>query len=102
MPTAVATFELGHVVATLALVYELNERHNGDENFTNLMIFALLEKHRHCEWGDLCAEDKKANEYALKNGERILSRYNMENGPSVYIITEWDRSLTTVMRVEDY
>lgn len=96
------TFELGQVVATAALVEELNEHFNGDEDFTNLAIFVLLEQHRHCNWGDLCAEDKRANEYALNHDERILSRYNLKSGTEVYIITEWDRSVTTIMRVEDY
>jgi len=51
--------------------------------------------------GDLGEGDKQANEEALTRGERILSRYDLEAG-SFYIVTEADRSMTTVMRVEEY
>ena len=65
---------------------------------------ALLQSlHRHhCgDWGDLGEGDKQANEEALQTDERILSRYDLECG-SFYIITEADRSVTTVMGVEEY
>ena len=54
------------------------------------------------DWGDLSEEDKKANDKALKNGERIMSSYNTENNIRIWVITEWDRSVTTVLLPEDY
>jgi hypothetical protein len=57
----------------------------------------------HCgDWGDLCDEDKRVNEDALKQGERLLSCYQLPEGQKIYILTEWDRSSTCVMLAEDY
>jgi hypothetical protein len=57
----------------------------------------------HCgDWGDLCDEDKRANENALEHGERILSYYRLPDGQKIYILTEWDRSSTCVMLSEEY
>jgi hypothetical protein len=95
MAVATQKFSLGQIGATTALMHELGE----DAEAT---IIGLLKRHHSCDWGDLGAEDKRTNESAIRSGERILSRYNLENGTSVYIITEWDRSSTMVMRVEDY
>ena len=64
-------------------------------------ITKILHRHHSGDWGDLEAGDKQANEEALTHGERILSRYDVEAG-SFYIVTEADRSMTTVMRVEEY
>lgn len=60
---------------------------------------------RHCngDWGDLCDEDKKLNESALKNGDdRLFSKYIFDNETSIYIITEWDRSATTILFPSEY
>lgn len=59
---------------------------------------------RHCngDWGDLCDEDKQENEYALKNGERLFSKYDFDGETSIYIITEWDRSVTTILFPYEY
>jgi hypothetical protein len=64
-------------------------------------LLQVLHRHHCGDWGDLGEDDKQANEEALKCDERILSRYNLECG-SFYIITEADRSVTTVMSVEEY
>lgn len=53
------------------------------------------------DWGDLCQEDIALNEEALKIGERILALYNTSQG-KVYIITEWDRSVTTILFADEY
>ena len=60
---------------------------------------------RHCcgDWGEeLCEEDCEANESALRNGARILSCYRTPAGDRLYIITEWNRSMTTVMLPSEY
>ncbi len=54
------------------------------------------------DWGDLDDEDKKENELSVKQGFRILSAYNLENGEKVWVITEWDRSVTTILLPEEY
>ena len=64
-------------------------------------ITKILHRHHCGDWGDLGEGDKQANEEALQSDERILSRYDLEAG-SFYIVTEADRSMTTVMGVEEY
>lgn len=58
----------------------------------------------HCgDWGEeLDAEDQQANEAALREGQRILSCYVTPGGTRLYVITEADRSVTTVMLAEEY
>ena len=60
-------------------------------------------KHINGDWGDLCKEDKALNDSALANGnDRILSSYTNENDVKIWIITEWDRSVTTILFPEEY
>lgn len=62
-----------------------------------------LRRHHCGDWGDeLCDEDKAANEQALKDGSRLLSCYRTSAGDRLYIITEWDRSTTTIMLPDEY
>ena len=62
-----------------------------------------LRRHHCGDWGDeLCAEDKAANEQALKDASRLLSCYRTPAGDRLYIITEWDRSMTTIMLPSEY
>ena len=62
-----------------------------------------LRRHHCGDWGEeLCAEDKQANEDALKDGTRLLSCYRTPGGDRLYIITEHDRSLTTALLPEEY
>lgn len=61
-----------------------------------------LIRHENCDFGDLSEEDIAANEEALATGDRILSAYNDSNGVRFWIITEWDRSSTTILLPEDY
>ena len=65
-------------------------------------IQACMRRHKRGDWGDLSEEDKQVNEDALKNGERLLSAYDLSNGAHIYIITEWDRSVTTVLLASEY
>lgn len=63
----------------------------------------LLARHLHGDWGQLSAEDLAANELALLTGKRLLSSYNLPNGwCRIWIITEADRSVTTILLPEDY
>ncbi len=52
-------------------------------------------------WGNLVEEDIKANDMAIKNGDRILEAYNISQG-KIYIITEADRSSTTILFANEY
>jgi len=65
------------------------------------VIDRLLNQHHCGGGGDLGDDDKRANDRDLKDGGRILSRYDIESG-SFYVITAWDRSMSTVMLREEY
>jgi len=73
--------------------------------------FGLVERHVSGDWGDVCPEDAQANENALKAGSRLLSAYVLppplgEEGnlapAKVWLITEADRSVTTLLLPEEY
>ena len=64
---------------------------------------ALFEKHLEGDWGILGTEDKQMNDVAVESGEdRIFSKYRDRNGNDFYIITEWDRSYTTILLCHEY
>lgn len=65
-------------------------------------ISVALNRHGCGDWGEVCDSDWKANDYAIKDGERILSVYNSSGGDKFWIITEADRSYTTVLMPDDY
>jgi hypothetical protein len=88
-----APLPLGRVVATpgaLKLLMEAKEH-----------PFDYLTRHASGDWGDLCAFDLRQNEIALREGLRILSSYDVLAG-TVWIITEADRSVTTILLPEEY
>jgi len=61
-----------------------------------------LTRHRMGDWGKLGDEDKQENELSLKEGYRLLSAYKTDGLPKIWIITEADRSATTVLFPEEY
>ncbi|MFN0007204.1 MAG: plasmid related protein [Planctomycetota bacterium] len=61
-----------------------------------------LRKHARADWGELCDEDLYANDMALLDGSRLLSSYSTKGGIKFWIITEADRSATTVLLPEEY
>jgi hypothetical protein len=66
-------------------------------------LVPFLDRHFRGDWGDqLEFNDILANEQALDSGERLLSKYRVRPGVSIYIITEADRSLTTILLPEEY
>ena len=85
-------FPLGQVVATSTALAALPTQD----------VAAALDRHRRGDWGEVGREDWQANERALERGERLLSAYQATDGTRFWIITEWDRSLTTVLLPEDY
>lgn len=92
LPTNLITkFNLGQTVITSNALDKLNQ-------FT--VADAIL-RHACGDWGDVCEEDRQSNEDALKDGNRLLSVYK-DKDEVFWIITEWDRSVTTVLLPEDY
>lgn len=85
-------FQIGKLVATPAVLEAVPQ----DE------IFAALSRHVKCDWGNLCAEDWLLNNAALHSSQRLFSVYHSAEGVKFYIITEADRSSTTVLLPEDY
>src|SRR4051794_13306634 len=65
-------------------------------------IHAALARHLQGDWGDVCDHDRGENETALIQGFRLFSVYHAGNGTKFYIITEADRSVTTILLPEDY
>ena len=70
----------------------------------SLFVHQSLERYIRFDWGDTCKEDREQNDNAVDAGERILAEYKDAEHPSwrIWIITEWDRSVTTVLFPEEY
>ncbi len=65
-------------------------------------VLTALRRHAAGDWGDCGQEDREENELALKEGFRLFSVYRDRAGVKFWIITEADRSATTVLLPEDY
>jgi hypothetical protein len=65
-------------------------------------IAQALRQHARGDWGDLDDEDRRANDQSLGNGTRLLSAYRSKAGVKFWIITEADRSATTVLLPDEY
>jgi hypothetical protein len=87
-------FPLGRIVATPGALRALEQ--------ANQNPFEFLERHQAGDWGELCEEDKRENEFSVRNGFRILSSYRTRNGTKIWVITEADRSVTTLLRPHEY
>jgi hypothetical protein len=88
-----ALFKLGQVVATPAALAHC-EQHATD-------AMALIGRHCSGDWGDLCADDVAANVHAIQHDLRVLSAYKVGDA-KMYVITEWDRSVTTLLLANEY
>ena len=75
---------------------------NALEQLTQDDVLGALKRHAAGDWGDVCPEDRQENELSLREGYRILSAYQSSAGVKFWIITEADRSATTVLMPEDY
>lgn len=94
-------FELGVVVATpgaLDAFREAEESIGGSP----LLMFPYLNRHASGDWGEVDAHDRRANDRALRDRTRLLSAYALPSGRKVWILTEADRSATTILLPEEY
>ena len=89
-----ALFDLGQLAATPASVEVV-----ASAGFHPIQFFA---RHVSGDWGELPPEDIQTNKDALMYGERIFSAYNLNTGEKIYVITEWDRSVTTLLLPSEY
>lgn len=92
-------FELGEIVMTNGIA-SLMDKSEYELHF-EIELAGCIMRHKSGDWGDLCEEDKQTNDYAVEHGERILSAYELF-GTKIWIITEWDRSVTTILLPEEY
>ena len=92
MPTA--KFALGRVVATPGVLEAFQE--------AGAIPNPYLIRHQSGDWGDVPPEDARENELSLQQGFRILSAYTLSTGVKFWIITEADRSATTLLLPEEY
>lgn len=88
-------FEVGRLVATPAAL-EVLERNDPE------LVLILLSRHASGDWGDVDREDAAANTRAVTTGHRLVSSYDLGDGVKLWIITEADRSVTTVLLPSDY
>jgi hypothetical protein len=103
-----ARFAVGQLAATPGAL-ALLEQHN-------IGVAALVNRHIHSSWGDVCAEDADSNELAIEHGNRVMSVYRLVDAqqlastpvakrndlPTVWVITESDRSVTTLLLPSEY
>jgi len=87
-------FSLGKVYLTAGAKESLSE--------SNQEPFEFLTKHQSGNWGDVCKDDKKENDLSVKEGFRILSSYRTAKDVKIWIITEADRSSTTLLLPSEY
>ena len=88
-------FDLGRVVMTQGVADWV------EQNPPYRNLFPLLDKHTQGDWGEVDEEDQQTNNEALELGNRVLSAYTLD-GEKLWIITEWDRSSTTVLFPSEY
>jgi hypothetical protein len=87
-------FALGQIVATPGALDALEQ--------AGQTLSEFLNRHVTGDWGDLDEHDRTENDRALKQGSRLFSAYHLNDGTKIWLITEWDRSVTTLLLPEDY
>jgi hypothetical protein len=92
MSSPSARFPLGNLHSTPGVI----------EKVPHFEMMLALSRHVRGDWGEVCDEDKAENEFAVDKYLRILSAYTAENGTRFWIISEADRSVTTVLLPDEY
>lgn len=85
-------FSLGQLLATPSIASSISPAD----------VSQAISRHSSGDWGDMCEEDKAENDFSLQNGFRLLSAYTSSEGIRFWVITEADRSATTVLLPEEY
>jgi hypothetical protein len=87
-------FELGQLVATPGALDALQRNQQTPLEF--------IERHLTHDWGYLDEEDKRENDHSVEHGLRVLSAYLLRDGTRIWVITEADRSVTTILLPSEY
>ena len=90
-------FNLGKVVMTNGVFNNCKL-----DGVFHLCVGRCLERYAECDWGDTCQEDAEQNDISVREGERILAVYKFHDDRTIWIITEWDRSITTILFPSEY
>jgi len=90
----ITLFQLGQIVATPGALKALAEH--------EISPASLIHRHVTGDWSDLCEEDKQQNANGIVHGMRIFSSYQISVNAKIWIITEADRSLTTLLLPDEY
>ena len=89
-----ARFQLGQLVATRGALSALE--------LAGQLPLEFIRRHQSGDWGDLCEEDKQENEFSIDKHLRIFSAYHTAKGEKLWIITEADRTSTTILLPSEY
>lgn len=89
-----ALFDLGQTVITYGAKEALED--------ANQLPIEFIRLHQSGDWGIVCKDDAEENEFSLKNNFRLLSAYRTAKGEKLWIITEADRSVTTILLPSEY
>ena len=92
--SGLAGFPLGRVLASPGVLLALEKAGQQPQEF--------LDRHASGDWGEVDSHDAEENEISLQNGLRLLSSYTTVTGDRLWIITEADRSATTLLLPEEY
>ena len=87
-------FKLGQMCSTPGALEAMNDAEQSPMEF--------VRRHVSGDWGEVCAEDQQANEDALDSNLRLLSAYRTKKNMKLWVITETDRSATTILLPEEY
>lgn len=87
-------FQLGLIVATPGVLSVLQQAQHVASEF--------LQRHAHGDWGEISEDDRVLNDRAVRHGERVISIYQTRTQRRIWIITEADRSSTTLLLPEEY
>jgi hypothetical protein len=100
MIRTIKPFTMGQIVATPGALEALEKAGESAQTY--------LERHAKGDWGEVCLEDWKANDDALKDGSRLLSAYKLKDGTKIWLITEaaadddGNRAATTLLLPREY
>lgn len=75
---------------------------NASRTLTPQDLLGALGRHLACDWGNVSPQDRRKNQLALKEGGRLFSEYRSSDSVKFWIITDEDRSVTTVLLPEEY
>ena len=86
--------KLGQIVATPGAIRAMEE--------ANQIASEFLDRHVAGDWGEVGSEDWQENDLSVRQGYRVLSAYTLSTGKKIWIITEADRSATTILLPDEY